>query len=648
MLNYILMALASLPFIGFLRASVENKKPKYLIDIQAVIKKWQSGNTWVAWLSPIFAVFLFLYNIFAWIAYGFTSVFDFLAFLFKKVWWVLMWLWNEVLHPTVFSAIKLLWHYLVVLAWKYFRFTCQLLPETYKIERVKFAFKRLLFFFGISTAVLLFYLLTKHIIVLVLVSLIVFYLFQYTVFVSIANYRSEKFAEGFISISLKLSVLWLTMAASSTALLVALKSYRHLIVINSLNVLLIQVLFPVAILFGLAFIATTFYLPVFLSEKDDEKDFDVLDFLKALLIRFPKLIASRPFKAFGMGIASILPFIFVIFINLALKEFTSFSIKEWTTYSVDMQNHIPSLMKNGKVIKDYKFQQAIVQKERDSVDAVYADYIETIVSEKNHVSVLKSKITDKKIHSLKRQVYVGENQSFSIPALDSCIHFEWIVRNADNNNLVRRETMSESDQKSVLFYHNWNRAGTYKISLRSLSDCNDPVDDIVLVEVIEKPDDLNLDDLVDDFVVSREAADYAIDRLDLQLAEFEREKNEATGVIDTDLRYHAFKIKGLKQSSLNHSFSLIAKIFSLFGLAFLLVLYLSLVWTYFLIFEFEIYSFKQANKHYYQEIYHGLKTKNSNQPLLGIFVLLVILLLMSCAFLFDKLIAMFELLLTYF
>ena len=157
-----------------------------------------------------------------------------------------------------------------------------------------------------------------------------------------------------------------------------------------------------------------------------------------------------------------------------------------------------------------------------------------------------------------------------------------------------------------------------------------------------------MDDLVDDFVVSREAADYAIDRLDLQLAEFEREKNEATGVIDTDLRYHAFKIKGLKQSSLNHSFSLIAKIFSLFGLAFLLVLYLSLVWTYFLIFEFEIYSFKQANKHYYQEIYHGLKTKNSNQPLLGIFVLLVILLLMSCAFLFDKLIAMFELLLTYF
>lgn len=629
MLNYILIASVTLPLLGLLRTSIEGNKPKYLYDIQSVLKKWQSENNWAARFSLFFAIFLFAYNLLAWGVYGFTSIFEFIAFLFKKIWWVLLWIWNEVLHPTVFSFFKLLWHYVVVMAWKFFKFTISLFPENFKKKNIIFSFKKLLVFTMISIAVLIVYFLTKHIIALVLALLVVFYLFQYTVFLSISFFRANQYPKEDIRISLKISLLWLTMSAASTALLLALKNFHDMPIITGLNVALIQVLFPLAVIFGIAFLATSFYLPAFLAERDKDKELDVLDFLKALICRFPKILASRPFKLGSMLVLSILPVLIFYVMNVAMKEFSLQSIRNWTIYAVNMQEHIPSTIHNGERIKMIKLKKDTLVLEKDSLELMYDDYITATISEKNQVLALKNQIQDKKIHTLKRAIYVGENQSFSMPNLIDCAEVEWLITRPMTNNVVKRESVSMKDSiASILLYHQWNAPGVYRVALRSKPSCSVRINEVIEVEVVAKPDDVQLDALVDDFIVSREAADYALDRLDIQLEEFQKDKAEVLkGIDDMDNQY-AQNIKSFKKNSAKHILWLFTKIIVLFSLGFLFAGLISLVWTYCLLFEFDIYSFEQAEKHYYQKELARLRAINPNQPLLGIFVILPFILLL--------------------
>ena len=213
MLVKLCLIAASLPLLGFLRSSIDGKKPDYLLKVQTVVKKWHEENSWAARFSPFFSLFIFLYNFFVWGVHGFSSVFEFIGFVVQKIWWLILWVWNEVLHPTIFALIKYLWHYIVVFSWKFFAFAFSKIPEAFQKEKVLFAFKKLLFLGGVSGLLGLACLLTGHIVVIVVSALIVFYLFQYTVFASVSFYRTDKFPKISVFPGLKLSVLWLAMSA---------------------------------------------------------------------------------------------------------------------------------------------------------------------------------------------------------------------------------------------------------------------------------------------------------------------------------------------------------------------------------------------------------------------------------------------------
>lgn len=643
MLYYILIPIVALPLIGYLRSSVDERliEPAGYMDITSILEKWYKKDSWIAHFTPILGIFLYVFNFFMWMVYGFTSIIELIGFIFSKIWWVLRWICYEVLHPTVFALVKVLWHYVVVMAWKFFRFTISLLSESYKKENIRFSFKKLLQFTFISTAVFVVFLLTKHIISLVLALFVIFYLFQYTVFISIAHFRQKKYPASNVKVSLKLSLLWLTMAAASTALLVAMRNFADLPIITGVNFFLIQLLLPIAVVFGIAFLATSFYLPAFLSENKGE-DTDVMDFLKAMCVRLPKLIVARPFKLFGMGLVSILPFVFLLILNAAVREFTPPSIKNWTRYSVDMYQHIPSTVKNQKSIKFITLERDSLAMERDSIENMYDDYILDLQAKKTKVNAWKAEIEDKKIHALQREVYVGEEQSFSIPALDSCANLEWTIVRANNNALVKRELVAmPADSTSLLINHEWVVPGSYKVRVRSRANCIHQIDESIFVEVVEKPEELDLMALREDdeFVVSRETADLTIELIDLQLEEIAKSKTDKLQALDNTDNIYLANIKSFKRSSLRHILWLFTKIIALFALALIATTFLSVVWTYFLVFEYELYSFEQEGSHYYQNLLTDMKAKNTNQPLLGIFVLLVLLVLLVVLFYSDTLIS---------
>ena len=106
-MNYLLPI--SLLLIGFIRSSIDGQKPSGLMDLNDVNKKWSFDKTWISRFTPIFSVFVIAYNIIIWGLYSLISLLDFLKFIVHKAWWLVLWIWNEVIHPTVFLVAKLFW-----------------------------------------------------------------------------------------------------------------------------------------------------------------------------------------------------------------------------------------------------------------------------------------------------------------------------------------------------------------------------------------------------------------------------------------------------------------------------------------------------------------------------------------------------------
>lgn len=625
MLVKLCLIAASLPLLGFLRSSIDGKKPDYLLKVQTVVKKWHEENSWAARFSPFFSLFIFLYNFFAWGVHGFSSVFEFIGFVVQKIWWLILWVWNEVLHPTIFALIKYLWHYIVVFSWKFFAFAFSKIPEAFQKEKVLFAFKKLLFLGGVSGLLGLACLLTGHIVVIVVSALIVFYLFQYTVFASVSFYRTEKFPKISIFPGLKLSVLWLAMSAVSTAILVALTQFADVYIVAGLSVLLVQVLLPFAVLFGLAFMATTLYLPAYISEVGE--DVDMLQFLKAILFRAPKLIASQSFQQIGIAILSVIPAIVFLLLNAGIKQVTEKDLQGWGEHVIQINYHIPAVADNSKAVKSLEAEITTLQYEKDSVEEAFARKIGSARKQLAEAVNLKNKIEDRKIHTLERNVYVGENQGFSMPEISGCTQYEWVVTNATTKRELKRVNASTAQKPgSLVMYHKWTAPGKYNIAIRTKAPCNDGVDQSILVDVVNLPENVTLNDLPEDkYFVSREAADYAIDLTNKQIQENQQLKNGRLDELDKELRILADRVDHLQFSIKEHIEMLVSKILAYFGLVLLLVLYLSAIWTYWVTYHYDMFGFEQEGKHYWVRQLEKMRAMNPNQPLLGIFVLVILI-----------------------
>lgn len=624
MLVKICLIVASLPLLGFLRSSIDGKNPDYLLHVQTIVKKWHEENSWAARFSPFFSLFLFLYNFVAWGVHGFSSIFEFIGFIIQKIWWLILWVWNEVLHPTLFALIKYLWHYLVVFSWKFFAFAFLKIPEAFQKDKMLYAFKKLLFFGGVSGLLGLTCLLTGHIVVIVVSALIVFYLFQYTVFSTVSFCRTDKFPKISVFPGLKLSVLWLAMSSVSTAILVALTQFADVYIVAGLSVLMVQVLLPFGVLFGLAFFATTLYLPAYMSEVGD--DVDVLQFLKTLLFRSPKLLASQSFQQIGIAILSVIPAVVFLLLNAGIKQVTQKDLSGWGEHVIQIEYHIPAVIENNKHIKQLDIEIATLQQSRDSLEEVFSRQIGVARNQLAEAVSLKTKIDDRRIHTIDRNAYVGESQGFSMPEIPGCTEYEWVVTNvATNRELKRIGTSTKQKNGSLVMYQKWTTPGKYNISIRTKAPCTDGIDQLILVEVVNLPENVKLNELpADKYFVSREAADYAIDLINKQMKESQQLKKEQLNKLDKESRILTDRIDFLQLSTKEHIEMLISKMLAYFGLVLLVVLYLTAIWTYWVTYHYDMFGFEQEGKHYWVRQLEDIRAKNPNQPLLGIFVLVVL------------------------
>jgi len=726
----LIAAVCLLPFVGYLRSAIDTKKPAYLLSPENFTAAWLKENNWLSRFSVFFIAFVFLFNLFAWTVYGVTSIVDFVVFLFRMMWWLVLWIWNEVLHPTVFAFVKLLWHYTVVIAWKFFKLSLSLVGEALKIDAVFFAFKKLLLFFGVSSVLLLAYLLISNIIVLIVGLLLIFYLLQYSAFSTVAHIREQNYDSYQIFPNIRIVALWMLVSAFSTGIIVALKMYSGMFVIAGLGVTLSQILVPVSILTSVAFLLSTLYLPAFIE--DTGADFQLQDFLKAILLRLPKLIAAQPFLIFGLLLAGIIPLIIASLLNVGITQTTGKDMRQWARDITLIGNHIPTYKSNAKTVEYMKVLQKTAAIKNDSLTKVYDKQIAKANNELKATYKLKATILDNQIHTFAGNAYVGEMQSFSIPELPGCAEYEWIIKNTTNNAVVAKIVVNAYEgsgtPQSYVIYYRWAKAGNYSVSLTPRNTCGTSGTLDLSVTVVDNPKYLpeitkpsgkisicsseevvytarpgfsqytwsmpegaqivknnkessqitvkwgetsgplrvkgtdkdgresnwagiyvkvttvpgktvkEQPDVPDEmpqqfnllhpaYYISREIADDSIAVKTAYLENCKRAKLQGMADISGQLNNLTASVEEYTQDSKDQISKLEAELLATIGLVLFLSIALCSIWLFVIAFQYDLFNYEQDGQHYWSELHDSLKAKNPNQPLLGLFVLIVLVVL---------------------
>ena len=187
-----------LTLFGIFRSQINGSKPSGLIDLKDTTNKWISDKSWVSRLTPLFSGLVIVYNLLLWIVNGLNAIVDVIKYIFNILRTIILWVWNNIIHPTIFLTAKLVWHYLIVFLWKLFlsSISPNKLKEVFKRKNIIFSFKVMVQIFS--------------------VSILFFFISRLFDFGQVANYILILFTLVFIQFQIFESTNFFTSSSSST------------------------------------------------------------------------------------------------------------------------------------------------------------------------------------------------------------------------------------------------------------------------------------------------------------------------------------------------------------------------------------------------------------------------------------------------
>lgn len=472
----------AIALVGFFRSTINQQKPEGLLNLNELTQKWLDSNNWLSRFSLIVLPFILVYNVFLWAIYGVKSILEFLAFIFAKVRWLVLFIWEEVLTPSIFWLLKLIWHYPIGFLWKFFEFSFRFITPSLQMDSLKYSFLRLLRLSGVLAIVYLGYLFYSNVVTLVIGSLIFLLYFQYSIYKMVQYHRSE-FSSIKIMPLMTLVFAWLIIAAASSSILYLVFDYKVYFV-SAIGITLTNILLPIIVLLLIALVGSITCLAPYYVNKDKVNS---IEFLKSILMRLPKLLYAQPFQLLGGLIVTLIPFLLVYTLNIGVKTITSKDFIEWHTEVSQIGTHVPSIQSIKHNIKhSYNAIDSLVEV-KDSLDIIYKKNLKSCNSNLEDVKKLESEILDDKIHSFEGEVYVGETQFFSIPKISNCAQYKWQVEK-DEKIITQVSSFAYGNNvSSKVFKYRWIEPGKFKVKLIPSNSCGDGVVFERDVFVIDQP-----------------------------------------------------------------------------------------------------------------------------------------------------------------
>lgn len=709
-----------LTLVGFFRSQIDGKKPDSILSLNDIAIAWLSDNTWKSRLSILLLPFVFVYNLLAWLVHGLSSVAEFLAFLIHKLWDFLLIIWHEILNPSLIWTLKLIWHYPLGFIWRFFEYSFSNVKTALNLQSILFSLRWLLWLALLGSLLIIPVLLLRNTVILGVGGIIFLMFLIYAMFQIVSRHRPDKYAKDKIPGSMLMVFIWFSVTVAAGFLLVLLAGFEGYI-IKALGVSLGQIIIPVSVLLAIAFISAATCLPAYYQGKDGMVN--TLDYLKELLKRVPKLLYAQPFQLFGGLLVGIVPFAIVFGLNAGVGVISGKDLRGWMREVATMGVHIPNIQENKAEINAKSGEIANIQKEIEAANSRFKSGEEGINARIKEAQRLRDQIRDNKIHTFSGDAYVGEEQFFSVPYINNCAEYKWVIEKG-GKKIAGTSVAAPADGESVVLYYRWTSPGAYTVKLtpsnrcgnsqvlernvtvlevppgkksiknptgkalvceneeavyqtqggytsyewrfpdgtqttskpqlkitwgrtsgtvqvRGLKDGQEPtlwrgID--VEVQVLPgspNPDQAYLSDeqnpefLINrDFIYkTREEADDAIRALEDEKADLKSAHNAEIQGLKAQIKNLEAEIGELLNKNKQENRYLVGKIIAVFGLALAAVLLFSTLFTYLPLYHFDVYTFRDAGEHYWEQTLAALRLRNPHQPLLGFFLLIPLILL---------------------
>ncbi len=553
----------SLTLLGYFRSAVENVKPDFILNQKKIQDEWLQRSSFTSLFLPVMALTIFIFNIVAWAVYGLISIAEFLAFILKAIWWIILWIWNELIHPVVFFVVKLLWHYLIIWSWRFFKISFTRIPEAFHKSTLKKGFISVLFL----SFVFFFFFYLSNILQQqwILVFMILAFLFAASYFSGYTLYDDENrsFKEYWNSdMMYKLGVM-IAICVSAISIILMLNFFYG----SALQMPVFGISFPamqiLIIILIVAFISTLVsntILPAYIASTDGI--FDTKEFLTNMVKRLPRLVGSIPYVLFAGAIVSIA--------TVLLGGFLW-----WSTNTIKTNFCENAIQKVNTRLNEAN----------DKYYSIY-DNIDT-----ENLSTEYSKKTFKKIARL-------ESRLFSLDLLRE----DWTAIFTDLPDGIRNINRAEKEFENL----------TKDYSQRETSITSE-------IEESEK----RIDELIK--TKNENPEDESIEQSILG-------EKEYLGTLKNELIIHQEQTKLFKKLSeartksikRNNILWIIGTFLGLFGWILLTAIILTPYWIYRTKVYFDLYSYYEDGKSYFIEQVDFYKNRNENQPLLGLFVAIII------------------------
>ena len=482
-----------LAVFGIFRSQINGAKPSGIIDLKDTTNNWISDKSWISRLTPIFSGLVIVYNLLLWILNGLSAIVDILKYIFNILRIVVLWVWNNIIHPTLFLTAKLIWHYLIVFLWKLFlsSISSNKLKEVFKRKNITFSFKILIQIFSIS---IFFFFISRLFnfsqvanYILIIFSLI---FVQYQIFES-----TNFFTNSSSSTKRKLKIIGTSIASSTVffVLVFLFKNYSEKVIIQGLGVTIGQIAIPIILLSLYVFVVSTFFIAPYLN-KNDDNSFDLLNFLKQSSTRLVKYFYSIPFHLLGILIVSIVPILIALVMSFGINFTTEKSIPEWSSTANNLSSFIPEIKQNKKSINSVKSEML----QNDSIYkndiAIVDTKIEDLTSSLDEAEILKGLLIPNQILSFEGDPFVGEKQKFSFLETISASTYVIKIINSSNDSTVREFTKYQKNKRddgiinTYVFNHKWKKSGTYRLEISPKNSCETGKPFSKIINVDNKPE----------------------------------------------------------------------------------------------------------------------------------------------------------------
>lgn len=548
-----------LALLGYFRSAIEKIRPDFILDQKKIQDDWLNRSSFTTILLPIMALTIFIFNAIAWAIYGLISITDFITFIFKAFWWLVLWIWNELLHPVVFFLIKLIWHYLVIWSWRFFKLSFSKIPEAYAKSTYKNGF---ISTFIISFIIFSFYylstLLQQNWILIIMAFILIFAALYFSGF-TLFDDEKRSFNDSWINTMISRLAVMVMISILYALTIVILNISTN----TTLQIPILGISFPVSqvltIIFVIAFASSLLsnaMFPAYMASTNG--NFIIEGFLLNAVKRLPRFIGAIPFVILGGLVASIATIIIGSFLW-------------WSTNS----------------IKQHYSENAI----------------ETMTAELNETNSDFNKFYNN-VNTLYIAKEYPEKAFKQIAKLESRIYTLNLVKNSWSEFLTNISSglRDRSIERDNLAFMQSNYYEQKRLIMNEIAESENVLNELN-TEKIPMSDTASLAQ-----PIKRE--NERMSALKLELI-----KQEAQFILNKKLS--EAKIKSINTYNIMW---IIGTFFALFGFALLSAISFTPYWVLRTKVFYDLYDYyHEGNSHFYEQVRY-YKQKNENQPLLGMFI----------------------------